>query len=68
MSEEHEHVQEIHYTVVLDDGHWWKSKTVLTFVGVSSSLKDNELLIFGKNDSFTSINFSRLLWMRAEKI
>ncbi|HTC79096.1 MAG TPA: hypothetical protein VK657_10795 [Terriglobales bacterium] len=66
MSEEHVH--KMRYTVVLNDGHWWKGKTRLVLVGTSSSLKDGELLIFDGNDGFTSINYARVVLMTAEKI
>lgn len=67
MSDEHEHPHKMHYTVYLA-GHWWQGTRTLKMIGTGSSVKDGELLIFGENGTLTSINFNRVVWMRAEKV
>lgn len=55
------------YTIALQPTRWGRQET-LVLQGISSSLKEGELLIFGENNTFHSINYAHVRWMKAEPI
>lgn len=63
MSDQHEHKQQVRYTLYLYGWLGIPFKRVL--YGTGSSIKEQELLIF-KEGGFTSIPYRRVAWMEAE--
>ena len=57
MTDEHDH-QHIHYTLEMNDRHWWGGRVVYTVVGVSSSQQGGELLIHLEDGGLWSVNYT----------
>lgn len=65
MSEEHKHDQRFQYTVTFRRIHWWQKEQTLTIMGVGSTVKGAELLIFEEGGNFHSINYGLVKRMEA---
>lgn len=69
MMDSHQHVQ---YTIHMQPTGFWRRllgiPTRLVVVGVGSSLQGAELLIKTEHETFYSVNYARVLWMKAEVI
>jgi hypothetical protein len=63
-----EHVNRMRYTLCMEPNHWWQWRTKLVVTGIGSSLSGNELLIKDAHGGFYSVNYARVLYMKAEPV
>lgn len=59
---------QIRYTVTMQERHLWGARVRHVLVGVGSSKKENELLVFFENGGLMSINYNHVIHMVAEPL